>query len=329
MIHRFIDRFGARYVPLRASATGNYVATLTESPGQDPTQRTTPTANNVLVPILSPDGRTILFSHTGNLVEIAVDGSPGDEVMIWDGPSGFGVTGFDYSPDGSTILFTVADSSNRHQLYTITADGTDQSGNETVLYADPSSRQVCGGSYNFDGSKIAFHVLLTSTSLGIWTCDADGTGAAQIETTATVSSQVQFDRPIVAWMRGSSRLAWNDGPLATPVWKTMLDDGTSVVTLATLASGDGRPTWDTWLSDDSAITRVKLSAGTINKVAADGSGDSVLITPAPAASPTGSTPRVFGGRVYWASAGDIWSCLEDGTDARNETGASAASYFLE
>lgn len=317
----------ADYVPLTGASGGqNAIYDITRDPGQDPTQRTNGTANVIVAPILSPDGRKILFSHTGNLMEVAVDGNPGDEVMIWDGPSGFGITGFAYSPDGATILFTVADSSNRHRLYTIPADGTDQSGSETAIYSDASSRQVCGASYNFSGTKIAFHVLLSSTSLGVWVCNADGTGATQLDTTPTQFSQIQFDQPIIAWMRASSRLAWNDGTLAAPVWKTMLGDGTGVVTLGTLASGDGRPTWNTWAPDDSFIVRVKSSDGSIHKLDAAGGGDSVLITPTSAS--TGSTPRVFGSRVYWDSVNDIWSCLLDGSDERNETDPSLVSFGL-
>jgi len=315
-----------QYVPLVGTSGGNNaIYTLSQSPGQDPTQRTTPTANNVIGPVLyPPDGSKILFSHTGNLIEIAANGSPGDEVMIWDGSTG--VTGFTYSPDGSTILFTISDAGTRHNLYTIPADGTDQSGNEVSIYADGSSRQVCGAHYNFDGSRIAFDVLLSATSIGVWVCDADGTNAAQQATTVTAFSQIQFDQPITAWMNLSSRIAWNDGPLSAPVWKTMLDDGTSVVTLATLASGDGRPIWHTWFQDDTFISRVKSSDQSIHKVAASGVGDSLLITPSSAA--TSSSPRQYGGRIYWQSSPDIWSCLEDGTDERNETGASAVSFSL-
>lgn len=315
------------YVPLVGSSGTNAIYTLSRVPGQDPTQRTTGTANIVVGPILDPTGTKILFSQTGNLMEVPVDGSPGDEVLIWDGPSGWGITGFDYAPDGSVILFTIADNSNRHQLFTIPNTGTDQSGNEAVLYADGSSRQVCGASYNFDGSRIAFDVLLSSTSIGVWACDADGTNASQLATTVTVASQIQFDQPITAWMNGSSRIAWNDGPLSAPVWKTMLDDGSSVVTLATLANGDGRPIWHNWFPDDSFLARVKSSDGAIHKVDASGGGDSVL-TAATGHEATGSSPRVFGSRVYWQSVDDIWSCALDGSDERNETGASSTAFSL-
>ena len=77
--------------------------------------------------------------------------------------------------------------------------------------------------------------------------------------------------------------------------------------------------------DDSFIVRRKASDGSIHKVAANGAGDSLLITPSAAAV---GQVRVFGGRVYWDSGADIWSCLEDGTDERNESGASSVSFSL-
>lgn len=305
------------------SGSTRAIYSISVNPGQDPTQRTNTTANVLVGPIVDPSGQKILFSHTGNLMEVSVTSTPGDEVMIWDGSTG--VTGFCYSPDGNTILFTISDNATRHNLYTITADGTDQSGNEVSILADVSSRQVCGAHYNFSGTKIVFDVLLSSTSIGIWVCNADGSSPSQLSTSVTAASQIQFDQPITSWMHNSSRLAWNNGPLSAPVWKTMLDDGSSVVTLATIASGDGRPTWHTWFQDDSFLGRRKSSDGSIHKLAAAG-GDSVLITPTSAA--TGSTPRLFGGRVYWKSVDDIWSCLEDGSDERNETGASAVNFSL-
>lgn len=313
------------YVPFMGSGGGNdYVGVLTVSPGQDPTQLSASTAQAVTRPTKSPDGTQIAWRQGGSLRTINVDGS--NETVIWNSStSGIVLDAFDWSTDGTKFVFTSGTAGSTEDLMEIASDGS-SGDTPTILHSDGSARAVSNPAFNFDGTKISFEVLVSASVIGVWTCDADGTGAAQIGTTPTQLSIIRIPPPRTAWMNLESRLAWDDGSFATPDWKMMDDDGSNIVAFDNTPVPSGRPLWKRWLPDDSAILSLVDTRTDLESRPADGSATTSLFT---GATTFTNVVFVFGTRAYMeTSAGNIWSCLLDGSDLREETGGTADTCYL-
>lgn len=321
---RTMSVVGVRVVIPYVGTTGgstNYVGAISSSPGQDPTQLTTATAGFVVSPVLSPDRSLIAYIEGQSIWTVKPDGS--GDIKILD-ISGGGETpdSLDWKKDSSGLVYCRKLGVNQHKLYMINKDGT----GDTVIYTDGSGRDVSGPSYSHDGQKVAFQVLLSATSIGIFVANADGSGATQIATTPTQLSQIYFNLPIYAWANTQRRFAWNDGTLAAPVWKAINDDGTNTVTIKTFTAAAGRPNWKRWSTNDAFLYHTKQGDLTIiEKSATDGSGTSTVIDDT--VSFTSSTVFVFDARIYLRT-GDIYSVKEDGTDLRNESTATSDTLSL-
>lgn len=300
----------------------HYVGVLTVDPGEDPTQITTPSLLAVENPYLSPNKQKLawVMPNSGGGPDDGIwvsnpDGSDATQILgpshpDWIWPPEYVA----WSPDSTTLVFNPT---GEEVIQSIPAAG----GSVTTLYTDGSGRQTANPAYNFDGTKIAFTVLLSSTSFGIWVMDADGSSPAQIETSPTQFSGLAFEMPPFAWQRAASKLAWNDNTLASPVWKLMDDDGTNQVTLVSLSSGAGYPCWQAWLPDDSAllVRGQHVSGGATDEVyAADAAGGGTTLFHDFGTALTTGNLFVYFGRLYVDASNDILSVLLDGTDQRNE-----------
>lgn len=167
-----------------------------------------------------------------------------------------------------------------------------------------SSRQEESPAYSPDGKRVAFQSD-RSGSLEIWTCDADGTNAAQLTNRSPSgsprwspdSSQIAFDSQVDGnWQifaiparggqarqittGGGSRPSWSrDGKwiyfaAKSNVWKVPAGGGTAV---RVTKNGGGNPVE----SDDGAALYYTAAAGTkILRSVADGSGETTLVTDA-------------------------------------------------
>lgn len=313
-----------QFVPVQvqffSGFTQHYIGVVSLDPGQDLTAITTPpVAEDEDNPVLSPDGTQVAFVWTtsgpsSRIYVCDIDGSNLTIVYDQADPGDVGsVECVSWHPDGTSLIFTSSwGAPESLSLYTcpVTASAT-----ITTLYTGAAN--LGNVQYNFDGSRIAFTKFLGSTSLGLWTANADGTGDAQLDTLPTQFSQTFFEKPPFSWFNSSNRLVWNDGTLAAPVWKAMNDDGTSVTTVLTPGYAAGHPSRLQIDPTDDHIFYKVSAATSIRKAQLDGSGNSLLITTS--ALVTSTNLFVFHDqRLYWDAGDDVWSCLLDGTDERNE-----------
>lgn len=300
----------------------NYVGALTVTPGQDPTPLSTETANFLITPVTSPDGSKIAWKQQGALWVINPDGT--GETNIEASTNG-AIYAPLWHPDSSKILYVKnlsSDGVTPDEIRTIAPDGT---GETTLFAASNATTDFLGdASYNFDGSKIAFSRLTGSTK-SLYVMNADGTGASLIASLPT--GGIRRDSPTWAWLKTQSKLIAVTVAAST-VRTLMNDDGTG--TLA-LDSGTTRrvPEWANVLPDDSAYVTSLSTGAKLVTVAMDGSGATDLLdVSALSASTTSGNAFPLGGRIYWDSGDDIWSCLPDGSDARNESASTLHNLGL-
>lgn len=309
------------------------VGVLTETPGQDPVNLSTNTANAVLVPRLSPDGQWILWSQAGTIRAIKTDGT--DEAQIWTiGSTGLSsVQNPNWMPDSAGIIFTTQPSSGSSpNIWTIPFDGTDQTGNETALYTDPSARSIFEAFYTYNGAHIVFTVDVGGGVTGIWSMTAAATGAAQLDTTPPFG----YNQLIPKFVLGKANewIAWNDGTSGSPVWKRMDVDGTNVVTLITFAAGYRPPYYNSWAPDDSVLYYARDTLTELWSVTNDGATHTLIYD-------NGTVPfresawvysnapsRIYATENLVSGKYDIWSFLPDGSDQRVEASDAAGHYTL-
>lgn len=125
-------------------------------------------------PSWSPDGSRLLYSHSGALYVINVDGTS---------PTSLGVGGSDasWSPDGSRIAYA-AYTGNVEHLYVVDANGTNNQQLTTPTYADQYPR------WSPDGKLITFQRVESQTPaiFHVYKIAPDGTGLTRLDT-ATAS----------------------------------------------------------------------------------------------------------------------------------------------
>lgn len=298
----------APIVPYRRSAGGSNLAVyyVTMSPGQDPTQLSASTPNVVEDPVLSPDGSLVAFLQTGTIRTINPDGS-NEQVIL----TGGGYPSLQWKPDGTNLIFESRAGGDEHKIFTCYPDGS----NKTQIYADPSTRTIYYPKYNYDGTRIAFLVLLSSTSWGLWTANADGASAAQI---ATIPTQFSVARSY-AWANNQSVIAYCNWGATGQIYR-IDDDGTNQTQLAAVPNYNVHPRC--WSPDDSYLYYMSSNSGVgdLRKAATDGSGTSLVYS-----SFNGDLVLfIFGERLYATnpSAG-LQSVLLDGSGYRLEDASTS------
>jgi hypothetical protein len=314
------------YVGLNGSSQ-EYIGVLTVDPGQDPTPLSTPSANAINTPVMSPDGQWIVWKQAGDIWVIRSDGT--DEAKVWDGGLASIGDGSVYHPtfngDMSEIIFAFNASVPPPQdtIWTIPFDGTDQSGNETALYVEASNRQITSVEFNYDWSKVGFAVINGANS-ELWVMDPDGSNATHIETTP--GSGFLDGAYRMFWFKAASRFVWNDGTAGSPVWKAIDDDGSNITTVHTHVAGDGTPTRESISWEDDFMYYTKDSTREHWSVTTDGTDTTALVYDG------GTTAFSRGLWAYpqaptrlYAQVNDpingfyITSVLPDGSDYRQET----------
>lgn len=297
----------------------NYLGGLSYEPGQDPSgPLITPTANFVENPWLSPDGTMWTFMNAGKIYVLNTDGT--GLTLVYDGTNG-GVEFSLWGPDSTFLIFTPRDYlTDGADIFTAPADGSNTSG--SILATIAGAKPVAEPQYSDDGTKILFARNNTSTQNQVWVMEADGSSPTQIATFPTQFSGLFGERPALTFQPGTTRFTWNDGSLASPVWKCMGIDGSGIVTLNSGTSSTAlTPRFRSWLPDASGyISRISSAPTVLKLVQADGSGNATWFTTAHSITANYFVMPNDLTRVYYDSGNDIYSFLIDpvGTDERNE-----------
>ncbi len=309
---------------------GYFVWRVTQSPGQDPVSIIGATGERT-DPVASPDYSKIAYlkrnATTGysTLWVVNADGS-GD--LELDVSSTQYITHPAWHPDGSKIVYTfgLGGDTQGGNLYTIKPDGT----GKTLIYTAATNRRARHPLYNYDGTKIAFRVLditfplPTPSDDGVWTMNADGTGAAKIASTKNAGAGYGH-----SWAHASNVIAYTEATrsgVAGDYYK-INSDGTGKTKLNTGSFGtltNPQLTKYAWAPDDSCIYTFLFIGGTVHnlyKMPADASGEVAV-------SPTRTTngqigigqAYVFGSRVYFGqrNPGKLESVALDGSGYRVE-----------
>lgn len=281
---------------------------------------TTPTASFVEEPALSPDGTLVAFIEAGTLWTIKPNGTDLQHIYAGTDPDYEGtVQGFQWAPDSTHILFAVWFGAfpTQNKIFTVPRDG----GGITTLYTHSTSSSTGNPRYNSDQSKILFCVVSSASVSQIWVMDADGTGATMLDTMPT-----QFSSPRNGWWEGDSldRFIWNDGTLASPVWKSKTLAGASVVTLASGGNNTPRRNNETFNPDGLGYLVWTTATPTdVNSIAFDGSGSTDFVTMGAffiGGNLFITPPSRFDNRMWMDAGNQIWSApLSDLTDQRDET----------
>lgn len=307
------------------------VGVLTETPGQDPTNLSVETANVVAQPRLSPDGAWILWLQTGAIRAIRTDGT--GETLVWADASGRDVQNPNWSVDGNTILFCLRPTSGTSpDIYTVPFTGGDESGNESVLYTDPSGKSIYDAFYTYNGAHVVFS-RSNAVNAEIWSMDSDGTNAAHVATTAGLNGYSQL---IPKYVLGKTHewFAWNDNTTASPVWKRADVDGSNVVTLITFGANYRPPYYNSFAPDDSVLYYGRDFGREIWSVTNDGAThtlvyDNGTVAYRESAWTYAQAPdRVYAAENLVSGNYDIISVLPDGSDHRVEASSGAGHYTL-
>ncbi|HET8819594.1 MAG TPA: S9 family peptidase [Xanthomonadaceae bacterium] len=274
------------------------------------TARDLATLDRYSSPVLSPDGRKLVFARrvvdleankvaTSLWIEdlVARDAAPPVRLT----PEGWNVNSPAFSPDGTTVYFLSAKDGSS-QLYAIPASGG------APRQVTAMALDVGGFQLSPDGGRVAFNVeafLDCGSDLACTKARLD----AREEDPAT---GIVFDRMFVRHWD-----AWSDGRLNRVFVADLPADGAPVSTATAIATdviGDvpSRPFGDsseyTWAPDGASLV---LSARESNasepwstdfdlyRVAADGAAPSINLTPANQAWDTGAIFNADGSKLYY------------------------------
>lgn len=309
------------------SGSNSTVWQVTQDPGQDPTQVSTPSANVVLSPVASPDASMVAWRNAGDLWVANADGT--GETKIYEsadfppGPNGnMRVNGHDWLSD-SQLVFGITDagtSATYYNLSTINSDGTSL----TTLYTNATYR-VGLPSCSYDRTKIAFWAYTSGVTRELWTMTSAASGVTAAKTGLS-GSGVLGDVQDYAWAQASYRLAYRP---SGSTYRMVTYDGTGDTLLGTAGPA---LVWHCWAPDDSAIYYSTTGFFVdLRKIATDGSGTSLVYSDA--AHVHGQMCFVTATRVYrnfngGLSSRGIESVLLDGTGYRVEDGPTVNSYSM-
>ena len=156
---------------------GNYDIFLINSDGSNPKQ-VTDHADSELNPVISNDGKKIVFSSNRNgdhdLYVMSTDGSNVQRLTQLNNSYTIQAT---WSPDDSQLAFDAVGSSGYRNIYIINADGTnmklltDDEGNDKLPSWSPDGSKIAFNSERFDASKEDY-----ADGEDIFTVNADGGG---------------------------------------------------------------------------------------------------------------------------------------------------------
>jgi Tol biopolymer transport system component len=281
-------------------------------------------------PVRSPNKQSIVFLkfNTGTF-----------EYNIWmltSSSEGAIDTGYsrypNWSPDGSTIVFTSYDSGDEKKVFTMNPDGTGR----TAIYTSSSGSAILSRAvYNSDGTLIAFQ---DEDAGEIWVMNADGSGATMIDdgSTDSPSGLVLTQDNAISWANGSNRLTYGNGRgSGNGKWIAIDSDGTNRDIIATEPSTDAQGQRQAWDADDSLTLAYTFSLGNGYALLAcdpNGSG-SALLSPTVYAYTSGLPMLVFNGRIYFVrkpvGTPYLASVLFDGSDLRDEDTSDGTKIHLE
>ncbi|MEW6717561.1 MAG: DUF5050 domain-containing protein [Chloroflexota bacterium] len=126
-------------------------------------------------PRWSPDGNQIMYisGKTGNyeIFLMNADGSNPTQLTTSTSP----IIGAAWSPNGKRIVYTFLQSANNTDLYTIDADGS----NDSIVQLTRGAVYEDGPAWSSDGEKIVFFSD-RSGNLDLWIINADGTNLVQL-----------------------------------------------------------------------------------------------------------------------------------------------------
>ncbi|MDN4595209.1 TolB family protein [Polycladomyces subterraneus] len=156
------------YDPATSTTTQDIV--LMNSDGTNARIITNPDDPNERYPLLSPDGKTIAYSGSGQIQLMNIDGTNKRVV-----PNSTGAGQFEWSPDGNKFLFATDEG--------IVVMNTDGSGKTIVAAPASSSQRLIQPVWSPDGKRIAYHLYDYSNGElhQIYTIKPDGTGKTLVK----------------------------------------------------------------------------------------------------------------------------------------------------
>lgn len=290
--------------------------TMRITPYIDPTCTSPPCGDQMLNPVLSPDGTLVAFTdfdpddNAMSLYVIPADGTAtyplSPTFRIYDEPDGWWLMCPSWHPAGTGLLFTNENFGPNPgtlggKIQAVTYPGGVATDLWTPQTQSPTQREEAFRPvYSPDGSKIAFLVNLEAggggdyTRQGLWVMDADGSNDQQIDgwvTALDTDSGYLFGGSQFAWSNDGEWIAYVDrgfggGPATSgtfSLWK-IRPDGTDKTMLADGDAGGGlfvphHVAWGAWLDDDSGVIFTEQGVGGwgIRLAAPDGSGSTELV----------------------------------------------------
>jgi TolB protein len=126
-------------------------------------------------PTWSPDGKRVAFgcSKGGGAAICAVPVAGGRVTVIWRAPSGFGLLGMDWSPNGRNIVF-MGGPDQTPDIYTVATNG------KGLRRLTTESANDCYPSWSPDGKRIVFSSK-RSGGTDLYVMNADGSAQTRLD----------------------------------------------------------------------------------------------------------------------------------------------------
>ncbi len=277
-------------------------------------------------PVLSPDGRKILFeilSNSNDWEVWVVNATPGSTpvqlVAVLDEhyyhPS--------WGVDSDTFLYVKGSENRFSEAMTIFKDTVSSPGSPVTVKTQATGfgRYLARPRFNFDGTRIAY-MQFNGTSSTFRCMNADGTSDGSI---ATITDYDFNDPPCFSWANTQNLLAWQDG--STGVWLAN-DTGGGLVDLNSNGVAAGLPgsiSHLAWPADDSFVVwgaALAVEPGLVSIIRSELDGSNTTELNALHGPSTGTwmrTPVVYQNRIWFIEfeGGDnyvVGSVAMDGTD---------------
>ena len=178
------------------SSDGNYEIYKINPDGSAQTQLTDNNTINEIKPVISPDGKYIVFQNMGvppiNIYRMNVDGSNLVQLTSDAGTNSSPV----WSPDGSRIAFISTRAGGNGSIYSMNADGTDVTRLTDTAAGDQKP------TWSPDGNKIAFISLRDGTA-SLYVMNADGSDETKFAVTNWAGVKI-------SWSPDSQRIVYSE-----------------------------------------------------------------------------------------------------------------------